>query len=36
MACNIPADVLSHMNWNAENKLAVWSFYREAGAVFRE
>ena len=29
MAANIPADMLPHMDWNAEDKLAAWSFYKE-------
>ena len=29
MVANIPADMLPHMEWYAEDKLAVWSFYNE-------
>ena len=29
MASHIPSDMLPRMDWNAEDKLAAWSFYRE-------
>ena len=29
MAANIPTDMLPHMDWNAEDKLAAWTFYKE-------
>ena len=29
MATAIPLDMLLHMDWNAEDKLAVWTFYTE-------
>ena len=29
MAAHIPVDMLPHMHWNTEDKLAAWSFYKE-------
>ena len=29
MVAGIPSDMLPHMDWNAEDKLAVWTFYQE-------
>ena len=27
MAANIPGDMLPHMDWNVEDKLAAWTFW---------
>ena len=29
MVSHIPSDMLPRMDWNAEDKLAAWSFYME-------
>ena len=29
MATHIPADMLPRMDWNNEDKLAAWTFFRE-------
>ena len=29
MAIHIPPDMIPRMDWNAEDKLAAWAFYRE-------
>ena len=29
MVANMPADMLPHMDWNAEDRLAAWTFYKE-------